>query len=114
MTSERTYEFEPSVLFRFLDLNAEQAKDLVSAIPGSRMGKHHKTGAAVGCVTLGSADMVQPILSFIEKHTVPSEQCDVFVSIFTENDTELWDVPRVVNQLIKAVDCQLVFSFTSA
>jgi hypothetical protein len=114
MTNERTYEFEPAVRFRFLDLSTDQAADLASAIPGSRVGTHHKTGASVGSVELDSPDTIHRIVRFAEKHAVPNEQCDVFVSIFTENDTEIWDVPRVVNQLLKEFDCQLVFSFTSA
>jgi hypothetical protein len=53
------------------------------------------------------------ILRFAEKHMIAKEKCDVFVSIVSENDTEIWNVPQVVNLLLREFDCQLVVSFTT-
>lgn len=113
MTDERSYDVKTTVLFRFLSLDPAQAKELLAAFPGCRIGKHHKTGEAVGCVRLDSVDTIPAIVAFMTKHAVPEKQCDVFLSVFTESDTELWDVPRVVNRLLQSVDCQMVFSFTA-
>lgn len=101
-----------TVSFRFLALTPKQGQDLKTAIPGSELAQHFKTRKVVGCVPLNGRTRIEPIICFAEAHGLKSKECDIFVSVSTDRDTLLVDVPRIVNQIIKAMDCQVVFSFT--
>jgi hypothetical protein len=101
------------VIFRFLALTPKQAKDLKAAFPSCELGRHFKTGRLVGCIALNSRSKIDPVVSFKTAHEVKAKDCDVFVSLLTDNDTGIINVPDVVNRLIREIDCRIVFSFTS-
>ena len=101
-----------TVSFRFLALTPQQGRDLMAAIPGTRLGRHFKTKKVVGCISVTSRTKIDQIAGFQRTHGVKQSDCDVFVSISTHRDTEIVDVPRIVNRIIKKVNCQVVFSFT--
>jgi hypothetical protein len=103
-----------TVSFRFLTLTPKQGLDLKASIPGSELGRHFKSKKLVGCVPLTGRTRIVSIIDFAEAHGLKPKDCDIFVSVSTEKDTLIVDVPRIVNQMIRRMDCQVVFSFTCA
>lgn len=99
--------------FRFLNLSDELADDLQSSVPNAGVEPHFKVDAKVGCIELlGPADVVQ-IAEFKRKNKIPATECDVFVSIASEKSSEVWRAPKLVNYVVKIVNCPILFSFSS-
>ena len=103
-----------TISFRFLTLTPKQGQDLKASIPGSELGRHFKTKKVVGCVPLTGRTRIESIIDFAAAHGLKPEDCDIFVSVTTDRDTLIVDVPRIVNKIISEMDCQVVFSFTCA
>ncbi|VAW79570.1 hypothetical protein MNBD_GAMMA15-1281 [hydrothermal vent metagenome] len=111
MSNHRDYHFKDTVSFRFLALTAVQAEDLVNEVDLSKYRAHFSDPCFVGRIPL-SKDTMGEIVAFFKKHQIIEESCDIFLSISTGSDTEIWDVPNIVNQMLKNIDCPLTFSFT--
>ena len=103
-----------TVSFRFLTLTPKQGQILKDSIPGSELGRHFKTKKVVGCVPLTGGTKIESIIDFAADHGLKPKDCDIFVSVSTDRDTLILDVPRIANQIIKKMDCQMVFSLTCA
>ena len=101
-----------TISFRFLALTPKQGQYLADAFPASELGGHFKTGKVVGCVPLNSRTKVDSIIAFAAKYGLKPKACDIFVSVSTDSDTQIVDVPKIVNRIIKDFDCQMTFSFT--
>ena len=117
VTSSRGQTFANNIMkmtisFRFLALTPKQGQSLTAAIPKSELGRHFKTGKVVGCVPLNNRTKAESIIAFASTHGLKSKMCDILVSVSTDRDTLILDVPNIVNQIIKALDCQMTFSFT--
>jgi hypothetical protein len=101
-----------SASFRFLALDDAQAKELLRLIPETVFGTHHETGKAVGAIELVDARHVVTIDEFRRSHSFKATQCDLFISIASENRDEVWRAPKAVNYLVNIVNCPIVFSYT--
>ncbi len=112
-SNPKNYNFSTIVGFRFLSLTAEQADNLKQIISDCEIDNHFENGCKCGCISLDSIEKLDLIVQFKNEHCISNDECDIFLSIATENDTEIWDVPSIVNDAIKRIDCKLVFSFTS-
>ena len=103
-----------TVAFRFLALTPQLGKELQRNIPTSTLSRHFKTKKVVGCIPVTCRTKIKQIAEFQRTHSVALADCDVFVSVSTDRDTEIVDVPKIVNRIIKEIDCRVVFSFTCA
>lgn len=90
MTDElQTRKVNGSASFRYLSLTDSEAAELKILIPTAEFGRHHQTGRNVG-------------------------SCDVFISIYSDRNDEVWRAPKTVNHIVNVVNCPIVFSFTGA
>src|SRR5262245_21824816 len=103
-----------SASFRYLNLSDSQAAELKVLIPAAKFGIHHQTGKNVGSILLDDPAPVMTIEQFRRKHAIAVTDCDVFVSIYSDRNDEIWRAPKTVNYIINVVNCPIVFSFTSA
>ena len=101
-----------SAHFRFLDLSEKQAMELKAAITNVDIDTHYKTGNFVGSIELLDTDVVVQISEFRIKNRIAVRNCDVFVSIASNNHDETWRAPKTVNYIMNIVNCPLVFSYT--
>ena len=115
MTEElQTRKVNGSASFRYLDLSDEQAAELKVLIPATQFGRHHQTGRNVGSIPLEDSSLVMTIEQFRREHAIKVTDCDVFISIYSERNDEIWRAPKTVNYIVNVVNCPIVFSFTSA
>ena len=98
--------------FRFLDLSETQAKELANLIPIVKFGEHYETKNNVGCVKLANSEYLEKIGAFAIRHKFMPTDCDIFISIASENHDEVWRAPKAVNNMLKIFDCPIVFSYT--
>ncbi|HKS57696.1 MAG TPA: hypothetical protein VJS12_20530 [Steroidobacteraceae bacterium] len=54
------------------------------------------------------------IEQFRREHSIKVTGCDVFISIYSDRNDEIWRAPKTVNYIVNVVNCPIVFSFTSA
>ena len=111
MSDHRDYHFKDTVSFRFLELTEEQASSLVNEVNLSKYRAHFKNPCFVGRIPLNESTLKE-IVAFFNKYRISLETCDIFLSISTGSDTEIWEAPNIVNQMLKHIDCKLTFSFT--
>jgi len=101
-----------SASFRFLALNEVQANELARLIPSTNFGTHHETGKTVGSIELVDSMHVITIDGFRRSHSFRATDCDVFISIASDNRDEVWRAPKAVNYVVNIVNCPIVFSYT--
>ena len=111
MSNHRDYHFKSWVKFRLLELTEELAKRFVEEVSQSKYALNFKKTNFVGVVPLNDKTMPE-LLMFYKKYNIDAETCDIFMSISTGNDTEVWSAPKIVNRLLKHIDCEITFSFT--
>ncbi len=99
------------ISFRFLHLNKLQAYTLVRDIPESTHKLPKDKDSYVGCVPL-TAMNIDDINDFYVRQRIDVSDCDIFVAVVSESDTNIIDVSPVVNRMLKYIDCQLTYSFT--
>ena len=100
-----------NVSFRFLALSVDDANQLGKLPIDASFGQHHKTGDTTAIIPLNN-NAVKHILEFVKDRDIDTEETDIFMSLVTDYDTRILDVPREVNEVINALDCRLVYSFT--
>ena len=97
--------------FRFLSLNKLQAITLERDIIGSSYKKHHENDSYVGSVALTKSS-IDDINDFYVRQMIDVIECDLFVSVVSESDSNIVGVPVVVNSMLKYIDCKLTYSFS--
>ena len=102
---------EIDVSFRFLKLDKLQAYTLKHEVANSSFREHHKNDCYVGTIQL-SEDNIDEINDFYVRQQVSLTDTDIFVSIVSELDSNIVDVPIIVNRMLKYIDCKLTYSFT--
>jgi len=102
---------EVKIGFRFLNLNKLQAYTLAKDVPGATYKMPRNKDYYVGCVPL-TDESIHDINDFYVRQNIDINNCDVFVSTVTEYDSYIIDVPKVVNNILKYIDCKLTYSFT--
>ena len=103
---------DASASFRFLALSTEQAKEIKLLISNSGIGEHYKTGDKVVSIKLTDLSLIEIIDNFWRKYSISATDCDVFISIASENRDEVWRAPKMVNHIINKINCPIVFSYT--
>lgn len=98
---------------RFLALSNEQAERLSQLSLGASFGKHFKTKSITSSVEL-SESAIPVLQEFIVINGIDATTTDIFISVLTEYDTRIIDVPNYVNKAVIAIGSNIVFSFTYA
>ncbi len=110
---DRDYDFETMVSFRFLSLSEEKSKILKSLIPHAIVADHFKNKYKVANIDINDISVIEKIDNAFRELECSLEECDIFLSITTESDSEIWEIPEIVNSLLMKINCRMVFSFTS-
>ena len=98
--------------FRFLKLNKLQAYTLKREVAESSTKYIEKKDSFVGTVPLRE-ELFDSLIIFFERQKISIDECDIFVSVFSEKDSEVVDIPFTVNKMLKYINCKLVFSYTA-
>lgn len=101
------------VVFRFLALTKDMVANLREFQEGvdSRSSYNHP-GYVTGTFLLQEGESYEWIESFIAKHGIREEEYDIFVSLSTDSDSEIVDVPAFAMALSRKVGGGMTFSFT--
>ena len=102
---------EAEISFRFLSLDKFQAYSLVREIVGSTHKEHVENKCYVACVPLTPKNF-EDINDYYVRQRVEIEACDIFVSVSSDSNKGIVDIPVIVNRMLKYIDCKLTFSFT--
>ena len=108
MTKSNT---EAEISFRFNRLDKMQAFTLEREIVGSKRKDHIEDHYHVVCVPLTDMSF-DDINDYYVRQRVDIEDCDILVSGASDSVTNVYDIPVIVNRMLKYIDCKLTFSFT--
>ncbi len=101
-----------SVRFRLLKLDMMQAYTFKKEINGASFYKRDNENIFVGTVPL-SDDLFDELNDFVIRQQVQYDDCDIHVeSAVCDASTEI-EVPRVVNRMLKYIDCKLSYGIAS-
>ncbi|WP_394223923.1 hypothetical protein [Alteromonas gracilis] len=99
---------ETSVHFRLTQLDAMQAYTLKREIDGAYFIKREASNVFVGMVPLKEA-LFDQLNDYVIRQQIQYDDCDIYVE--AENTDSEIAVPRVVNKLLKYIDCKLTYGF---
>jgi hypothetical protein len=99
------------ISFRFNRLDNMQAFTLEREIFGSSREDHLENNCYVVYVPLTDNNF-DDINDYYVRQQIKIEECDVFVSVSSDSATNIFDIPVIVNRMLKYIDCKLTFSFT--
>ena len=102
---------ELEVTVRLLSLSKFQAIVLTKEIEGATYTHHSEKDRYVGCIPLMESTQ-HDILTFIERQKIDIKNTDIFLSAASENYSEILDIPKSVNSMLKLADFKLTMSFT--
>lgn len=97
-----------NVSFRFLNLDRMQAYTLKKEINGASFYPHKKSGVFIGIVPLQEA-YFDELNDYFIRQQVQYEDCDIFVTASALDNMVAVEVPRVVNKMLKYIDCKLTY-----
>lgn len=101
-----------SVSFRLLKLDMMQAYTFKKEINGASFYKRDNENIFVGTVPL-SDDLFDELNDFVIRQQVQYDDCDIHVECTACAASTEIDVPRVVNRMLKYIDCKLSYSIVS-
>lgn len=96
-----------SVHFRLTKLDAMQAYTLKREIEGAYFIKRDDTDVFVGMVPLRET-LFDDLNDYVIRQQIQYDACDILVE--AKNTTGEVAVPRVVNKLLKYIDCKLTYT----
>ncbi|MFD3284284.1 hypothetical protein ACE41O_14275 [Alteromonas macleodii] len=105
---------QTSVHFRLTKLDAMQAYTLKREIEGAYFSKREEfvdekgSGAFIGMVPLKES-LFDELNDYVIRQQIQYDDCDIYVESKIANGDIA--VPRVVNELLKYIDCKLTFAF---
>ncbi len=108
---------EPTLLkeriyFRFFNLDKRLVDYITRIEPEAKKQTSHKGDDHVVSFRLTSHSDLSWIPGFITKNEIQGKDYGIFVSVLTEYDTRMVDVPRQIVELVRNVGGGIVFSFT--
>jgi hypothetical protein len=99
------------ISFRFTRLDKMQAFTLEREILGSSREHQVDNHCYIVCVPLTDNNL-DDINDYYVRQRIDLEACDIFVSVSSGSGTNTFDIPAIVNRMLKYIDCKLTFSFT--
>lgn len=97
--------------FRFTRLDKMQAITLEREILGAIREDHVENNYYVVRVPLTN-NTFNDINDYYVRQRIEIEACDVFISVCSDSGTNTFEIPTIVNRMLKYIDCKLTFSFT--
>ncbi|MFB0979966.1 MAG: hypothetical protein QMC62_03500 [Alteromonadaceae bacterium] len=102
---------EFAISFRFNRLDKMQAFTLEREIAGSTCEDHIEDHCYIVCVPLSNYNF-DDINDYYVRQRVELKDCDILVRVSSNFGTKIFDIPLIVNRMLKYIDCKLTFSFT--
>jgi hypothetical protein len=102
---------ESEISFRFNCLDKIQAFTLEREIVGSSRKHRAEDNCYVVRVPL-SDNNLDDINDYYVRQRIELKDCDIFVSVSSDCGTNIFNIPAIVNRMLKYIDCKLTFSFT--
>lgn len=102
---------DPSLFFRFLNLDKLQAFTLTKEVAGASYTPHPENKGYIGCVPLLECHL-DNLNIFYVRQQIKLSDCDILIAATTHNTSGTFAIPQIVNKWLKHIDCQLTFSFT--
>jgi hypothetical protein len=101
------------VSFRFLNLDKLQAITLTREIAGATYESHGDSDCFIGSVALTETlDNINDLNIFYVRQQILLDDCDILISVSSHNQVNKVEIPRIVNKLLKHIDCKLTIVFT--
>jgi len=88
-----------------------QAFTLEREILGSSRQHQDESNSYVVCVPLTDNNLDE-INDYYVRQRIEIDACDIFVSVSSDSGTNTYEIPAIVNRMLKYIDCKLTFSFT--
>jgi hypothetical protein len=104
-------DIKMEVSFRFLSLSHTQALELERKFRVADFGKHFKTGELTASLNLECIDL-EALSSFLGETEIEVGATDIFISLVSEYDSRIVNVPSCVHEAIKTIGSKLVLSYT--
>lgn len=104
---------ELEISFRFLHLSLESARRLEKLHRAVTVKKHKRDGDLGAYFTLDENLDYNWLQEFIEEEKIPGTEFDIFVSLVTEDDTWIVEVPSFVVVLVRQIGGRITFSCTT-
>ncbi|WJG07712.1 hypothetical protein [Aliiglaciecola sp. LCG003] len=101
------------VSFRFLNLDKFQALTLSREVNDATYETHAQKDCFIGRILLKEQNL-DDINHFFIRQKVDIQDCDIFICAQSQSHSNTFNAPRIVNQILKDIDCKLTFSVTSA
>ena len=100
------------VTFRLFNLDKYQALTLHREVAGVTYAPHPEKNGLVGTVCLNQdLDNLDDLNIFYVRQQIPLQDCDILITVISENNQRTVATPMFVNKILKHIDCQLTFSF---
>jgi hypothetical protein len=95
-----------------LNLNKLQAITLAREVQGSVYYEHVEPNCYLGTVTLTEElENLDQLNIYHVRQQILLHDCDILISVTTDNTLDTIETPRLVNKLLKHIDCKITFSF---
>lgn len=102
------------VFFRFLNLDKLQAITLSREISGATYLANSDTGKFIGLIKLtDTLENLNDLNIYYVRQQTLIEDCDILISVTSQNQISKVEIPRLVNKLLKHIDCKLTFNFAN-
>jgi hypothetical protein len=98
------------VSFRLLNLDMMQAYTLKKEIAGASFYPSNNQGVFIGEVPLEES-LFDELNDYFIRQQIKYDECDIFVRAHTVGGIQEVSVPRVVNKILKYIDCKLTYAF---
>ena len=102
---------ETEISFRFTRLDKMQAITLEREILGSLRENHVENNCYVVRVPF-TQNSFDDINDYYVRQRIEIEDCDIFISVCSDSGTNTFEIPTLVNRMLKYIDCKLTFSYT--
>lgn len=103
---------EVNVYFRFLKLNKMQAYTLKKELMGADFHSGSSDGEYLGTVELSEMSL-HDINDFFVRQRLPIVDCDILLSTTSSQLGSFLNVPNVVNNMLKYIDCPLTIELNT-
>lgn len=97
--------------FRFTGLTPEMQRRLRAALPNFEIGSRDPE---VALVVLDADQDLQPLYAFLDRETLESSACSVWVSVVTSRDHDGLRLPKGIVDLIRRTKGGVEFSFVAS
>ncbi|MEP3925708.1 MAG: hypothetical protein ABJM37_08455 [Gilvibacter sp.] len=101
------------VSFRFLNLNKLQGITLTREVTGATYHANNTNGRFTGCVALtGKLDNINDLNVYFVRQQVILDDCDILITVTSQNRPSKIEVPMLVNKLLRHIDCKITIALT--